>query len=135
MISQRHIDLITNALSVGMALEDACVYAALSPAQIAYVMEDETMQGRFAQVRKQHEYRLLNTLDNIIETQQRMGKEGATTWLLERINPRYSGKPQDEKQSIHLHFNDTDPEKSAPDIVTIARPKAKPAASKNEDKE
>lgn len=109
MIPSNKLANIENAIRVGMALEDALVLVELTPSQIAEVMADEGLQLRFSALRRGHEYSLLTQLNDVIDTQVRMGKESAITWMLERINPRYSGKPQEEKQSIHLHFKDEDP--------------------------
>lgn len=123
MITDNKLTAIENALRVGMALEDALALAGLTPKDIAVVMEDEALQMKFSVIRRQHEYSLLNKMADVIDTQVRMGKEAGIIWMLERINPRWSGKPQDEKQSIHLHFKDEDP--ADYDTVVIHRPTAR----------
>ena len=49
-----------------------------------------------------------------------MGKEAATTWMLEHMFNRYSGKPQAEGGQVHLHFADSDPAKL--DTVELFNP-------------
>ena len=121
MITSDKVAKIENAIRVGLALEDALILVELTPAQIAEVMADEALQMRFASIRRGHEYSLLNQLNEVIDVQVRMGKESAITSMLERLNPRWSGKPQGENQSIHLHFKDEDPAEY--DTVVIHRPK------------
>lgn len=104
-------DKIYNALITGMALEDAYIYAGLSPAEIEAVSEDEELQREFHEQIKSFEFVLLNRINDISQKQVRMGKEAATTWMLEHMFPRYSGKPQAEGGQVHLHFADSDPAK------------------------
>lgn len=108
-LSQKKEDDIYNALTIGMALEDAFVYAGLTPDEIERVSEDAEWQRKWRQVTKQFEYHLLSDLRDIADKQVRMGKEGAVTWMLEKMFPRYSGKPQAEGGEVHLHFNNVDP--------------------------
>lgn len=102
-------DKIYNALIIGMALEDAYIYAGLTPQEIENVVEDDYYQQKWRQLTKDFEYNLLNRLVSISEKQAKMGRETATTWMLEHMFPRYSGKPQNEGGEVHLHFNDVDP--------------------------
>lgn len=120
MITEQKLTAIENALQVGMALEDALILASLPPKDIATIMEDEELQMKFSSIRRKHEYGLLTQLHEVMDVQVRMGKEAAITWMLERVNPRWSGKPQNEQQSIHLHFASEDP--SDYDTVTVFNP-------------
>lgn len=113
-------DKIYNALITGMALEDAYIYAGLSPAEIEAVSEDEELQREFHEQIKSFEFVLLNRINDISQKQVRMGKETATTWMLEHMFPRYSGKPQAEGGQVHLHFADSDPSKL--DTVEVFKP-------------
>ena len=116
-------DKIYNALITGMALEDAYIYAGLSPAEIEAVSEDEELQREFHEQIKSFEFVLLNRINDISQKQVRMGKETATTWMLEHMFPRYSGKPQNEGGEVHLHFNNVDP--ATYDTVEIFNPEIK----------
>lgn len=116
-------DKIYNALIIGMALEDAYIYAGLTPQEIEKVVEDDYYQQKWRQLTKDFEYTLLNRLVSISEKQSKMGRETATTWMLEHMFPRYSGKPQNEGGEVHLHFNDVDP--VTYDTVEIFNPKEK----------
>lgn len=100
-------DLIFNAIAVGMTLSDAYVYAGLTPTEIGHISEDEESQVRFSQWSKQHEFSLLSRLHRISDKQEKLGKADATTWMLEKMYPRYSSKPTNEMPTINLHL-DTD---------------------------
>lgn len=113
-------DKIYNALIIGMALEDAYIYAGLNPAEIEAVTEDDELQREFHEQIKSFEFVLLNRINEISQKQVRMGKEAATTWMLEHMFPRYSGKPQAEGGQVHLHFADSDPAKL--DTVEVFNP-------------
>lgn len=116
-------DKIYNALIIGMALEDAYIYAGLTPQEIEKVVEDDYYQQKWRQLTKDFEYTLLNRLVSISEKQSKMGRETATTWMLEHMFPRYSGKPQNEGGEVHLHFNDIDP--ATYDTVEVYKPNGK----------
>lgn len=122
-LSTEKEDKIYNALIIGMALEDAYIYAGLTPQEIEKVVEDDYYQQKWRQLTKDFEYTLLNRLVSISEKQSKMGRETATTWMLEHMFPRYSGKPQNEGGEVHLHFNDVDP--VTYDTVEIFNPKEK----------
>lgn len=117
ILSQSKEDKIYNALVIGMALEDAYIYAGLTPKEIEEVAEDIEHQLKWKQITKEFEYTLLGRVVEISRKQAKMGNERATTWMLEHMFPRYSGKPQNEGGEVHLHFGDTDP--SAYDTVEI----------------
>lgn len=117
MITQSKLDAIQNALLVGMTQADAFVYAGLTAAEVEEAQHDEALQLSFSKINKELEYSLLKRMDEIAERQIRMGKEGATAWMLEHLYPRYSGKPQAELPEIHIHMDDKDPAEE--DTVTI----------------
>ena len=114
-------DKIYNALVIGMTLEDAYIYTGLTPSEIEAVTEDDALQAEWRQVIKGFEFTLLNRINDISQKQTRMGKEAATTWMLEHMFPRYSGKPISDLPDIHLHIDGTDPANY--DTVTITRGK------------
>lgn len=102
-LTQRQEDDITNALIVGMALEDAYVLAGLPPALIADLSEDDHWQRKFHKLSKEHEYGLLERLGKIMEKQERAGREGATTWALEHMYPqRYANKNVGEGRTVNI---------------------------------
>lgn len=105
MISQDKKDKIYNALLIGMALEDSYIYAGLSADEITYVSEDDALQSEWRQLTKAFEFDLLHQINDISKKQAKMGKEAATTWMLEKMFPRYSGKPQGAVGSITLNIN------------------------------
>lgn len=108
-ISKDKEDRIYNALVVGMALNDAYIYAGLSPAEIQEVTEDDYYQSKWGQLSKGFEFTLLSSLNDIRQKQVKMGKEAATTWMLEKMFPRYSSKPQNEMPAINIVLPDQDP--------------------------
>lgn len=104
-------DKIHNALIIGMALEDAYIYAGLTPQEIEAVAEDTQLQTKWHQIIKGYEFSLLKRMNDISQKQAKVGRETATTWMLEHEFPRYSGKPMNEHPPIHLHIDATDPAK------------------------
>jgi hypothetical protein len=104
MITREQEDSIFNALTVGMSLSDAYIYAGLSPEQIAFIQDDTEHQRKYAQMNKAREYSLLHRMDEISIKQSKMGKETATAWLLEKTYPRYSNKPQNDLPDIHINI-------------------------------
>jgi len=120
-ITQEQKDKIYNALVIGMDLSDAYIYAGLSPVQIEEVSGDDQLQSEWRQILKGFEFTLLNRINDISQKQTRMGKEAATTWMLEHMFPRYSGKPTSDLPDIHLHIDGTDPANY--DTVSITRGK------------
>lgn len=109
MLDTQQKDAIFNALLIGMALDDAYIYAGLSPEEIERVSEDDALQREWAIIRKRHEFSLLSRLDKIIDKQVHMGKEGATTWALEHMYPRYVNKAQDGTKIVSISFGEKDP--------------------------
>ena len=109
MISQDKQDKIFNALTVGMALTDAYVYAGLTEAEITEATDNVALQTKWHSIIKGFEFSLLSSLNEIAHKQARVGREGATVWMLEKMFPRYSSKPQPDVGEVHLHFNNVDP--------------------------
>ena len=110
-------DKIHNALMIGIALEDAYIYAGLTPQEIEAVTEDTTLQVKWHQMVKEYEFSLVKRMNDISQKQAKVGRETATTWMLEHMFPRYSGKPMNDMPDIHLHIDGTDPANY--DTVTI----------------
>lgn len=96
---------IENALLIGMALEDAYVYAGVTPREIEALESDDVWMRNVARRSKQYEYSLLSQLGEVQERQIRMGKEGAITWALEHMFPRYSNKPTVDGQPLNINLN------------------------------
>lgn len=113
-------DLIYNALLIGMSLNDAYIYAGCTEDEILRYAEDEVLQQRWAGVQKQVEYSLLEKLNSVIDKQVNRGSESALTWLLTKLNPRYTDKPQSTLPDLHLHIDSSDPAEY--DNVSIHRP-------------
>lgn len=122
ILIQAKEDKIYNALVIGMSLEDAYIYAGLTPDEIEAISEDAAHQTKYKQLTKEFEFNLLNRMNEVSQKQVRAGRETATTWMLEHMFPRYSGKPQNEGGEVHLHFNNVDPAQY--DTVEIFNPKA-----------
>lgn len=120
ILTQAKEDKVYNALVIGMALEDAYIYAGLTPEEIEAVAEDNEHQLKWKQIIKGFEFTLLNRMQEVSVKQAKLGREQATTWMLEHMFPRYSGKPQNEGGEVHLHFNNVDPAKY--DTVEIFNP-------------
>lgn len=118
-ISPEKHDRLFDALVIGMAAEDAYIYAGLNGEEIEAIGQDENIQSMIHMRAKEFEYGLLKRMNDISQKQAKVGRETATTWMLEKMFPRYSGKPQTEGGDIHLHFNDSDPSKM--DTVEIHR--------------
>lgn len=104
MITQDKRDKIYNALLIGMALEDAYIYAGLTADEIVQVNEDTKLQAEWHQLIKSFEFSLLSDLQDVIRKQAKMGKEAALTWSLEKMFPRYSGKPQGDVGTININI-------------------------------
>ena len=104
-LTQQKEDKIYNALVIGMAIEDAYVYAGLTPTEIEAISEDAEYQLKWKRVTKEFEYGLLNRMQEISVKQAKLGREQATTWMLEHMFPRYSGKPQNEGGERNTNLN------------------------------
>ena len=94
-----------NALLTGMTFESAALYAHLPVEQIEAMEEDadEMMNVRFLSASL--EQSLLSRMMQISMKQASQGQEKATTWLLEKLYPRYANKGEAEGGAIHLHVN------------------------------
>lgn len=108
-ISSSKLDMLYNALLVGMAPEDAYLFASLTENEISVCSEDDVLQQSIAQLSKKYEYGLLQRLSTVIDKQTNMGKENALVWSLEHMYPRYSNKPQNTMPDLHIHLSDDDP--------------------------
>lgn len=120
VLTQQKEDKIYNALVIGMALEDAYIYAGLTPSEIESLSEDTEHQLKWKRITKEFEYSLLNRMQEVSIKQAKLGREQATTWMLEHMFPRYSGKPQNEGGEVHLHFSNVDP--ATYDTVEVFNP-------------
>lgn len=123
MVNSKKLDKVYNALVVGMAIDDAYIYAGLTPDEIAEVSVSTSLQAKWSEVQKSHEFFLLGKLGEVIEKQARLGKENAITWSLEHMYARYGGKGQGGGD-VHIHMSDTDPSEfdtveihSVPDVA------------------
>lgn len=123
-------DKIHNALIVGMALEDAYIYAGLTPQEIEAASEDTVLQTKWHSIIKGYEFSLLKRMNDISQKQAKVGRETATTWMLEHEFPRYSGKPMSDLPPIHLHIDNIDP--ADMDTVDIHMPSTPKAVTKEE---
>lgn len=117
LLTQDKEDRIYNALVIGLALEDAYIYAGLTAQEIELISEDTEHQIKYKRIIKEQEYKLLNRMNDISQKQAKLGREQATTWMLEHMFPRYSGKPMSDMPDIHLHIDGADP--ADYDTVTI----------------
>lgn len=109
MLDQSKKDKIYNALIVGMALEDAYIYAGLTPQEMEDAGNDLFLQAEWKSIQKSFELDLLSKLTQVADKQVRLGKETAITWMLEHMYPRYSGKPKEDAREIHIHIDGKDP--------------------------
>lgn len=116
-------DKVHNALVIGMSLDDAYIFAGLTPQEIEAVSEDTQLQVKWHQIIKEYEFGLLKRMNDISQKQAKVGRETATTWMLEHMFPRYSGKPMNDMPPIHLHIDAADPANY--DTVTINNAPAK----------
>ena len=126
ILTQEKEDRIYNALVIGMALDDAYIYAGLTAQEIELIAEDTEKQIKFKRYIKEKEYGLLKRMDDISQKQAKVGREGATAWMLEHFYPRYSGKPMSDMPDIHLHIDGKDP--ADYDTVVINNAPQKPQA-------
>jgi hypothetical protein len=105
MITQQQEDDIYNALLVGMAMDDAYVFAGLSPRQMVEISEDQEKQLMFRRLTRQLEFSLLDNMVTTSKRQMSQGKCDATTWLLEKLYPRYKGVATDNSGKIEIICN------------------------------
>lgn len=123
-------DKVHNALVIGMSLDDAYIFAGLTPQEIEAVSEDTQLQVKWHQIIKEYEFGLLKRMNDISQKQAKVGRETATTWMLEHMFPRYSGKPMNDMPPIHLHIDAADPANY--DTVTINNAPAKESSPTSE---
>ena len=123
-------DKVHNALVIGMSLDDAYIFAGLTPQEIEGVSEDTQLQVKWHQIIKEYEFGLLKRMNDISQKQAKVGRETATTWMLEHMFPRYSGKPMNDMPPIHLHIDAADPANY--DTVTINNAPAKESSPTSE---
>lgn len=102
MLTVQQKDDIYNALLVGMALEDAMLFAKLSPDEMLWLQEDEKEQKWAHQLQKQLEFNLLSSMRDGAEKQISVGRTDATQWLLEHLYPRYSAKAAQGSGAINF---------------------------------
>lgn len=118
MLTSEKEDMVHNALLVGMDLDDAYLYAGLSPTEIALDKEDDINQHRWQRVKKELEFSLLSDMRRVSSKQIAQGRSDALTWQLEKFFPRYSSKPQPNTGTINLILSKED----ASDITEVFRP-------------
>lgn len=111
-------DKIYNALLVGMALEDAYIYAGCTPREIELDMEDPENQLLWQRVRGELEFSLLSDLRRVATKQIAQGRMDAITWQLEKFFPRYSSKAAPSTGTINLIVNKEDTK----DIEEVYKP-------------
>ena len=131
ILTQDKEDKIHNALIIGMDIESAYIYAGLTASEIEAITEDDEHQRKYRSIIKGFEFGLLTRMNEVSLKQTKMGREQATTWMLEHMFPRYSGKPQNEGGEVHLHFNNVDP--VTYDTVEVFNPKATKDTSPTEE--
>lgn len=106
ILTQEKKDRIYNALIIGMDLSDAYIYAGLTPAEVEAVSNDAELQLEWRRMGKEFEYGLLQRITEISKKQERVGKEAATTWMLEHMVPRYGSKAAPEVGTININIKD-----------------------------
>jgi hypothetical protein len=110
-LSERTIEAIINALNVGMAPEDAFIYAGLTPEELVLATESEHYQAKWRQCSKQLEYSLLDNVRVASLREVAAGRSDSTRWMLERLFTRYSAKQVGTEQTpIHLHMDTVIPQ-------------------------
>ena len=119
MVSSHKLDLIHNALLIGMSLDDAYIFASCTEEEIIEIKENDRLQAEYQSMLRAFEYQLLEKLGKVIDKQVNMGRENALTWMLEKTNPRYTNKPTLTLPEIKLNVVREDPAKV--DTVDIHR--------------
>jgi hypothetical protein len=102
VLTRQQEDDIFNALIVGMAPEDAFLFAKLTPDEISWLQEDEAKQAWIANTQKQLEFNLLTKMHDGMEKQISVGRTDATQWMLEHLYPRYSAKAAPDAGTINF---------------------------------
>jgi len=116
-VSEAKKDQIVNGISAGMLMEDMFLLAQCSPNEILALQSDEFFLSRCRCAGKQLELDLLSTLTNIISIQEDKGKDHGTIWLLGKINPRFSDRPEMGDKPGVININN-DPKPLA-DLSTV----------------
>lgn len=118
-------DQILNGLRAGMSLADMYILAELDPVDMARLDEDMFFQAQCKAAPKVLEHDLLTNLKRIINVQVADGKESATVWLLEKLNPRWTGKTDTSKAGVvNINFGAVDIDKEP--TVNIFNPETPP---------
>lgn len=107
-ISEAKRTALNNALATGLSPESAYLFANLTADEMEAIQADDEEQAAIANRVVQVEQMLLQRMMSISMTQATRGRESATTWLLEKMFPRYAGRPQADIGEIHLHMGDPD---------------------------
>ena len=107
------MDSIFNAMLVGMARDDAFLYAGLSEDELYEATTSPYYNSLFNKYSKDLEFHLLDNVNKIADDKDL----SANTWLLEHLYPRYSNKGVVEGKEIKIITTNTDPKKR--DIVEV----------------
>lgn len=122
-------DQIINGLRAGMSLADMYILTELDPIDMERLDNDAFFQAECKAAPKLLEYDLLNNLKKIIGVQAIDGKESATVWLLEKLNPRWTGKTDSSKAGVvNINFGAVDIDKEP--TVSIYNPETIPDTGK-----
>ena len=73
ILTQQKEDKIYNALVIGMSLEDAYIYAGLTPSEIESLAEDTEHQLKWKRITKEFEYSLLSRMQEVSVKQAKLG--------------------------------------------------------------
>lgn len=102
-------DQILNGLRSGMSLSDMYILAELDITDIERLEADTFFMNQCKAAPKLLEIDLLKGLQTIINVQKADGKESATVWLLEKMNPRWAGKTDVSKSgTVNINFGTID---------------------------
>jgi hypothetical protein len=93
-ISEAKKDQIINGISAGMLLEDMFILTNCTPEEMLQLNDDQFFLSRCKCAGKELERDLLRNLNEIISVQTDKGKDHATIWLLGKMNPRFSERPE-----------------------------------------
>jgi hypothetical protein len=93
-VSEAKKDQIVNGISAGMLLEDMFILTNCTPEDMLQLNADKFFLARCKCAGKELERDLLTNLSEIIRVQTDKGKDHATIWLLGKMNPRFSERPE-----------------------------------------
>ena len=98
-------NLIKNGISAGMDMEDMFILSHCTMDQMATLRADSFFLSECACEAKILEKDLLHGLIQTIALQQDKGKDHGTIWLLGKLNPRFSDRPEsgDKPGVINIH--------------------------------